>query len=150
MKLKIPPVIVFFLALAMVFGGHYFFAVWSYQFPNQTFISRIFLASGVLVAFSGIIKFRMKGTTVDPLHPDKATALVSTGIYRYTRNPMYLGMALVLLGGIIRVGNVVGISGLLFFVWYLTQFQVKPEEEALLEIFKEEYQSYCAKVRRWI
>ncbi|MEP0986788.1 isoprenylcysteine carboxylmethyltransferase family protein [Ekhidna sp.] len=150
MKLKIPPVIVFFLALAMVFGGHYFFAVWSYQFPNQTFISRIFLAAGVLIAFSGIIKFRMKGTTVDPLHPDKATALVSTGIYRYTRNPMYLGMALVLLGGIIRVGNVVGISGLLFFVWYLTQFQVKPEEEALLEIFKDEYKSYCAKVRRWI
>lgn len=150
MKLKIPPVIVFFIGIAMVFGGHHFFTEWSYQFANQTLLSRIFLAAGVLIAFSGIIKFRMKGTTSNPLHPEKASALVSSGIYRYTRNPMYLGMALVMIGGIIRVGNPVGISGVLFFVWYITQFQIKPEEQALEEIFKEEFQSYCKRVRRWI
>lgn len=150
MKLKIPPVIVFFLALGIIFGSHYVFSEQSHSFLFQTLLSRIFLALGVLIVFSGIIAFRMKGTTVDPLHPEKASSLVKSGIYKYTRNPMYLGMAFVLIGGIIRVGNPIGLLAIIFFIWYITIFQIKPEEEILKEIFKEEYRRYCQKVNRWI
>ena len=150
MKLKIPPVIVFFIALGLIFGAHYLFAEHSYSFSKQILLSRIFLASGVLAAFSGIISFRMKGTTVDPLNPEKASSLVQSGIYKYTRNPMYLGMALVLIGGIVRVGNPLGLLAIVFFIWYMTKFQIKPEEAALKKIFGAEYEEFCNKVRRWV
>lgn len=150
MQLKIPPVVIFFLSIGLVFGGYYVFPELVYKFEYQTLISRIILAIGVLVAFSGIISFRLKGTTVDPTKPNKASSLVTTGVYRYTRNPMYLGMAFILLGGILRIGNPVAIVGLVFFVWYLTQFQIKPEERALQELFGEEYDDFCSRVRRWI
>lgn len=150
MRLKIPPVVVFFLSLGLVFGGYYLFQSQTYKFDYQTLLSRVFLALGVLSAFSGIISFRMKGTTVDPTQPDKASSLVTGGVYRYTRNPMYLGMAFILIGGIIRIGNPLSLIGLVFFVWYLTRFQIKPEEEALIKIFGKEYEDYCRKVRRWL
>ncbi|MEO1253309.1 MAG: isoprenylcysteine carboxylmethyltransferase family protein [Bacteroidota bacterium] len=149
MKLKIPPVVVFFLAFAIMFGGYYLTPELSYSFRYQTILSRIFLASGVFVAFSGIIAFRLSGTTVDPRFPKKATNLVQSGIYKFTRNPMYLGMALVLIGGVIRIGNPVSFAGIIFFIWFLNSFQIKPEEEALLELFGDEYKEYCGKVRRW-
>ncbi len=150
MKLKIPPVVIFFISLGLSFGGYYAFPGLTYSFDYQTLLSRLFLAMGVLTAFSGIIAFRLKGTTVDPTNPDKASRLVTGGIYRYTRNPMYVGMALVLIGGIIRIGSPVSISGIFFFVWYLTAFQIKPEEEALFKLFGKEYEEYCSRVRRWL
>ncbi|WP_420315894.1 methyltransferase family protein [Ekhidna sp.] len=150
MKLKIPPVVIFFLGIGCIFGAHHFWPEYSYQFAYQTLLSRLFLAVGVLIAFSGIITFRMKGTTVDPLHPDKASALVTSGVYRYTRNPMYLGMALVILGGIVRIGNPIGILGVVFFIWYIDRFQILPEEESLTKIFGEEYRQFCEQVRRWV
>lgn len=150
MQLKIPPVVILFISLGLVFAGYYLVPDFTYKFEYQTLISRVFLGLGVLIAFSGIISFRIKGTTVDPTKPNKASSLVTGGIYKYTRNPMYLGMALVLVGGIIRLGNPVALIGLFFFVWYLTRFQIKPEEKALNELFGREYEDFCSKVRRWI
>ncbi|SNT36690.1 Protein-S-isoprenylcysteine O-methyltransferase Ste14 [Ekhidna lutea] len=149
MKLKIPPVIIFFLSLGIMFGVYYLTAEVVYSFQYQTMLSRIFLGIGVLCAFSGIISFRMKGTTVDPLRPEKASSLVTRGIYQYTRNPMYLGMGLVLIGGWIRIGSPIAVIGILFFFWYMTIFQIKPEEASLTKIFGKDYEDYCTKVRRW-
>lgn len=92
----------------------------------------------------------MKRTTVDPLHPEKASSLVTTGIYQYTRNPMYVGMAFVLIGGLIRIGNPLCLAGVLFFIWYLDRFQIRPEEEALKKQFGEEFEQYCERVGRWV
>lgn len=138
------------MALGINFGAHYLFPEYSYGFLYQTLLSRIFLGMGVLALFSGIISFRIKGTTVDPLNPEKASSLVQSGIYKYTRNPMYLGMALVLLGGIVRIGNPIGLLAIMFFIWYITKFQIKPEEAALKKIFGAEYEKFCNKVRRWV
>ncbi len=134
----------------MMFGAHYLMPEWSYSFHSQRLISRIFLTFGVIVAFSGIIHFRMNGTTVDPRNPQKATKLVQNGVYRYTRNPMYLGMVLVLSGGAVRVGNPLSVIGIVFLVWYLTRFQIKPEEDALKNKFGDVYLQYRTKVRRWV
>ena len=84
------------------------------------------------------------------MNPEKATQLVTRGIYQYTRNPMYLGMACVLIGGLIRIGNPLGMPGILFFIGYITRFQIRPEEEVLQKIFGEKYTDYRIKVRRWI
>ena len=149
-KLRIPPVVIFLVSLGMMFGVYYLTPEWNFSFSFQTILSRIFLALGVLVVFSGIIAFRMKKTTVDPLHPEKASTLVISGIYQYTRNPMYLGMAFILIGALIRIANPLTLIGLVFFVWYLDKFQIRSEEESLIKLFGEEYESYCKKVNRWI
>lgn len=150
MQLKIPPVIVFFVSLALLFSSHYFFAQWSYHFPYQVTLSRGMLVAGALVAFSGMLSFRLKGTTISPMNPHKTSQLVRSGVYQYTRNPMYLGMALLLIGGVVRIGNPLGLFGMIIFVWYIDYFQIRPEEKILEKLFGDEYQKYCEDVRRWI
>jgi protein-S-isoprenylcysteine O-methyltransferase Ste14 len=107
-------------------------------------------ASGMLVAFAGIWKFRKAKTTIDPTKPEKASYLVSGGIYRVTRNPMYLGMQLIIIAAIFKFGNYYGFIALPFFILYITQFQIKPEERIIERIFGEEYVLYKKKVRRWL
>ena len=150
MKLKVPPVFVLLISLIIMFGAQNYYPEFSFKFEFQKTISRVILAAGAMLAFGGIFAFRANGTTVDPRHPEKASSLVKTGVYRYTRNPMYLGMASVLFGDVVRFGNPLSLLGVLFFCWFITQFQIKPEEDALEKLFGESYLSYKKKVRRWI
>ncbi|MFL6647317.1 MAG: methyltransferase family protein, partial [Sulfurifustaceae bacterium] len=89
-------------------------------------------------------------TTKDPRHPERATALVTGGIYRITRNPMYLGLALVLVGWGIFLSNVLSLLGVVVFLGYLNRFQIVPEERALEARFGEAYRQYKQTVRRWL
>lgn len=107
-------------------------------------------ATGVLVSLSGIWEFRKAKTTIDPTTPEKASHLVSGGVYRVTRNPMYLGMLFIILAAIFKFGNYYGFIALPFFILYITQFQIKPEERIIKKIFGEEYCQYKKKVRRWL
>jgi protein-S-isoprenylcysteine O-methyltransferase Ste14 len=107
-------------------------------------------AIGVLVALAGVIEFRRARTTVDPLHLDKSTAVVDTGIYRLTRNPMYLGMLLALVAWCVYLANVVTLAGPLAFILYMNRFQIRPEEQALTQRFGAPYRAYLGRVRRWI
>lgn len=150
MKLKVPPLVIFFFSILMVFACHYLFPKWSFVFAYQTIASRFFMLLGVVSGFLGITAFRSKGTTVSPHFPEQASHLIQTSVYNISRNPMYLGMALVLVGGIIRMGNPFAFIAFLFYVWYMTYFQIKPEEEALEKLFGQSYLDYKAKVRRWI
>ena len=113
-------------------------------------VSRIILVIGAYLGFSGVFTFRRKRTTVDPMNPKKATSLVDNGIYSFTRNPMYLGLAFILLAFGIRLGNPLSLFGLIGFLLYMTSFQIKPEESALEELFGEEYSKYKTRVRRWL
>ncbi len=106
--------------------------------------------AGLLIAWSGVITFRRARTTVNPLHPEAATALVAGGIYRYTRNPMYLGMLLVLLGWSVYLARPWALAVLTAFVVYMTRFQIRPEERALERIFGGEFEAYRRTVRRWL
>ena len=118
--------------------------------PHAVIFSRVFLVCGFLSGFSGIVAFRRKGTTIDPKKPQKASHLVREGIYQWTRNPMYLGMLLILIGGAIRTGSPFGILPIFLFIFYMTRFQIIPEEKALKKRFGSVYEDYCRKVRRWI
>jgi protein-S-isoprenylcysteine O-methyltransferase Ste14 len=107
-------------------------------------------ASGILAAFADIWEFRKAKTTIDPTKPKKTSYLVSGGIYRITRNPMYLGMQLIIIAAIFKFGNLYSFISLPAFIFYITQFQIKPEERIIERIFGEEYILYKKKVRRWL
>ena len=89
-------------------------------------------------------------TTVDPTVPEKASTLINQGVYRLTRNPMYVGFACFLIGWAGYLADPLAFLLVPVFIWYLTQFQIKPEEQALSQLFGEEYQHYCQQVRRWL
>ncbi len=105
---------------------------------------------GVIFGILGVIAFRQAKTTADPFKPETASTLVKSGIYRVSRNPMYLGLALLLLAWAIYLGSVWSLLGIVVFVHYMNRFQIIPEEEAMEKLFGQEYRVYKAKVRRWL
>jgi protein-S-isoprenylcysteine O-methyltransferase Ste14 len=102
------------------------------------------------IAIAGIVAFRRARTTVNPLKPDAASALVSGGVYRVTRNPMYLGLLLTLVGWAAWLWNPAALLFLPVFVLYIDRFQIGPEERALLKLFGAEYAAYRGSVRKWV
>jgi len=113
-------------------------------------LSLVVLALGLGTNILAVISFRRASTTVNPTKPEMTTQLVSSGIYSMTRNPMYLGVLLVLLSWAIWLGSVLNFVVLFLFVWYMTIFQIIPEERALKKIFPETFNTYKSRVRRWI
>ncbi len=107
--------------------------------------------AGGAVSLSGLREFARARTTFNPLTPDRASALVTTGIYRFTRNPMYLGMLLVLIGWGLWLGNAAAlVIGPLLAVLSLNALQIRPEERVMQARFGEVYTRYRARVRRWL
>ena len=127
------------------------------QLPSGQLESKIQLPMAILFAVAGIVlvvfsmlAFRRANTTVDPFHPEEASQLVVDGFFGYSRNPMYVSLALVLIGWAVWLGSVYNVAVLVLFVTYITFFQIKPEEEAMRSLFGETYEHYCSRVRRWI
>lgn len=118
--------------------------------PGFQVAGAVVASLGVAVALGGVVEFRRAQTTVDPIHPDKASALVVRGIYRVTRNPMYLGFALLLGGWVLALASLPGIIVTVSFFLYLNHFQIPPEEAALSVRFGEAFDYYKARVRRWL
>jgi protein-S-isoprenylcysteine O-methyltransferase Ste14 len=150
MKLKIPPVVQFLLAAIAMWVIDWQLPQFAFSLAGQHIISSAVFLSGLIIVAIAIAGFRRADTTANPMDPSKANALVVNGLYKVTRNPMYLGMLLGLIGIAVWFGNPLNIGVLVFFVWYMTEFQIKPEEDSLREKFGGEYDAYCKKVRRWI
>jgi protein-S-isoprenylcysteine O-methyltransferase Ste14 len=110
----------------------------------------LFVGSGGLLALAGGWSFHRRGTTVNPLQPETASALVTSGVYRLSRNPMYAGFLLCLCGWGCYLGNAYALLGPVAFVLYMNRFQIIPEERALERIFGAEYDAYHRMVRRWL
>ena len=150
MKLKIPPAVQVALFASLMWIITKLTATKHIDFEYQEIVSWLFFGIGTLVAIIAVYAFKKAKTTVDPTNPNKASKLVIIGIYKISRNPMYLGMFFILLAFATRLGNLYSFSILVLYVWYITTFQIKPEEEALTKLFGEVYINYCKKVRRWI
>lgn len=105
---------------------------------------------GIALALAGVFEFRKAKTTVNPLKPETTSAVVATGIFRFTRNPMYLGMLTVLVGWAVFLANTVSFALLPLFVLYMNRFQIGPEERVLSAHFGAEYTRYMQSVRRWL
>ena len=102
------------------------------------------------LGISAVVSFKKSETTVDPSHPEDASHLVTYGVYRLTRNPMYLALAIMLIAWGFYLGNFYSLIAVLAFILYITKFQIKPEEKVLAAKFGEDYQRYRLRVRRWI
>jgi protein-S-isoprenylcysteine O-methyltransferase Ste14 len=105
---------------------------------------------GQAISVSGMVAFRRARTTINPVKPSAASSLVSSGVYRFTRNPMYVGLLLTLAGWAVYCGNALNCIALPAFAWYITQFQIKPEERVLMSLFGEHFTKYMSQVRRWV
>jgi protein-S-isoprenylcysteine O-methyltransferase Ste14 len=110
----------------------------------------LFVLTGTLVALAGVLCFRRANTTVNPLQPQQTRALVSTGIYRWTRNPMYLGFTACLIGWAIFLASPVALLLVAGFIIYIQELQIKPEERALTVLFGDTFLAYKSRVRRWL
>jgi len=150
LELKIPPLLVVLGFGLSMYGASWLLPKASFTMPRQHVVSLVLVILGLVTVASGVFAFRRKKTTVDPRTPDKASSVVNIGIYRLTRNPMYLGMLLLLIAWALFLANFVAIALLLGFVAYMTQFQIKPEERLLREKFGGEYEEFLTRVRRWI
>lgn len=116
----------------------------------RVLVALLMVSVGAFFCLAGFVSFRRARTTVNPLKPENATALVDTGIYRISRNPMYLGFAFFLLGWAVYLGSFVSWIGVPAFVLYINRFQITPEERALRALFGTEFESYKSRTRCWL
>jgi protein-S-isoprenylcysteine O-methyltransferase Ste14 len=105
---------------------------------------------GVGFSVAGVLAFRRARTTLDPTRPERASALVNSGVYRVTRNPMYVGLACVLVAWAVFLSSAWALLGPVAYVLYVGRFQIAPEERALAKLFGSDYANYQAKVHRWL
>jgi protein-S-isoprenylcysteine O-methyltransferase Ste14 len=105
---------------------------------------------GVAFSVAGVLAFRRARTTLDPTRPEQASSLVNSGVYRVTRNPMYVGLACVLVAWAVFLSSAWALLGPVAYVLYIGRFQIEPEERALATLFGSEYANYQARVRRWL
>lgn len=120
------------------------------ELDSRSLISIIVFIFGVLIVLVGGYQFRKASTTVNPLLPEESSKLVTSGIYKYSRNPMYIGFFLFLLAWAILLGSLVTLLVLPIYVLLITKVQIVPEEVILEEKFQNEYRQYKSNVRRWI
>jgi len=150
LELKIPPPAVALLCAAGMWAIAHYSAPYVLSPVMRWALVAIYAVLGAAFDFAGLLAFRQSKTTINPLHPEKSSTLVSHGIYRVTRNPMYCGMASLLLAWAAYLQSPLSVFGVLVFIGYITQFQIKPEERMLEALFGDEYSRYCARVRRWL
>lgn len=151
MHTKIPPPIVTLIAILLAYlSRDYIFILYLHPFLQST-LPLLFLVAGFIIIFLANKEFKKYETTVNPLKPEMSTTLVTGGVFKYTRNPMYLGLTLILLAACFYFNSFLGIIIYFpLFVCYITIFQILPEEDALKKLYNEEYMKYCSNVRRWI
>jgi protein-S-isoprenylcysteine O-methyltransferase Ste14 len=119
--------------------------------PSGRIAAALALAAlGVAFSVSGALAFARAKTTKNPMKPQAATSLVVAGVYKITRNPMYLGLSLLLLAWAVFLWSAWALLGPIIFVGYISRFQIAPEERVLASLFGSEYSAYKAKVRRWL
>lgn len=149
MKLKLLPPLVMVIFGVFMYLLNRFLPVGDFDFFGRMELSYGLFILGLLVIAIGIGQFVYAKTTTNPINLDKSSQLVTNGIFKFSRNPMYLGMLLLLLGYGLRLGNAFNTLLAAGFVYYMNHFQIKREEAALTELFGKPYLDYCKATRRW-
>jgi protein-S-isoprenylcysteine O-methyltransferase Ste14 len=150
LELRIPPAAVVLAAAFLMW-----LVAWASPSMRLTIPASVALATGMvfmgaLVVLAGIIEFRRARTTVNPMDPHAASTLVVQRVYASTRNPMYLGFAMVLLGWAVFLSHPLSFLIVPCFIAYMNRFQIVPEERALESRFGPEFEVYRSRVRRWL
>ena len=148
MNNKIPPPIVTLSFGLMIYFSRNVFP----DINNIIFyiLSLFFIILGPFILISAVRSFKAEQTTINPININNASSLVISGVFKHSRNPMYLGMVFILLALSFRFNLVGGILFTFIFIMYITKFQIIPEEAAMKSIFGEDFNKYKNKTRRWI
>ncbi|MEM6431181.1 MAG: isoprenylcysteine carboxylmethyltransferase family protein [Deinococcota bacterium] len=152
LKLKLPPLGVWLLAFLLMWGIHQLVPALTLAVPRVITLILVTALIGIAVTFAGLAlaAFQQVGTTINPMNPDASSHLVTSGIYRLSRNPMYVGLLLLLAAWGVYLANVVSFLGLATFIIYMNHFQIAPEEQVLQAKFADEFGAYKQRVRRWL
>lgn len=150
LEAKVPPPAVTAAAAAIMWGISRWAPQLAMPWGVRLGLAVAILLVGLAIGAAGVLSFRRARTTLDPTRPQAASSLVRTGIYRVTRNPMYVGLLFVLGAWAVFLSSAWALLGVAGFVLYMTRFQIAPEERALSKRFGSEYASYKASVRRWL
>jgi len=150
LELKVPPVLLVALLAGAGYGLAHALPGLAFDFTGRRMLALVLALAGSAIVLAGVAAFARHRTTVNPHRPENSSAVVSSGIYRFTRNPMYLGMLLGLVGWTLFLANAAGALALPLFVLWMNRFQIGPEERILSARFGAAYANYRAKVRRWL
>lgn len=150
LELRIPPVAVVLVAATLMWGAAWLVPSLRWPFTGHVAASLLALVAGVLISAAGVMQFRRARTTVNPMTPGASSALVVSGVYRWTRNPMYLGFLIALAAWALFLANPLSAAVLPLFALYMNRFQIAPEERALQARFGQQFESYRRSVRRWL
>lgn len=148
MSNKIPPPVITLIGALLIYYSSLFFP--DLTLPAFNALPILSLVSGIAVIVSAIKSFKDYKTTINPLKPETASSLVTSGVFKYTRNPMYLGLLLILIYLSLIFNVVGGCLVSLGFIIYITKFQIIPEEVAMEKLFGNQFLEYKQQVRRWI
>ena len=122
----------------------------AFDVPGRVAVAIAFAVAGAVVALAGVAAFRRASTTVNPIRPEAVSSLVTSGVYRITRNPMYLGFLLALIGWAVWLAHPLSLLVVPLFVIYMNRFQIVPEERVLRARFETAFDSYSGGTRRWL
>ncbi len=149
-KPVIPPPVIGLAAGALMWAIARKAGLPALDFPGRVPAAAALAGAGLLIDLVSVAAFIRARTTVNPLAPERANALVVSGLYRFSRNPMYLGMLMILLGWAAYLAQPLTLLPVALFVFLIEVWQIRPEERALEEKFGDDYRAYMRRVRRWI
>lgn len=150
LELKVPPLLLVAITAFAMWLSAVALPGLSSSHAYRVPVAVVILLAGLAIAVLGVLSFRSARTTVNPLNPASTSSLVTTGVYRWTRNPMYLGFLLMLIAWGVWLSHVTAVAWVVLFAWYLQRFQIVPEERILKSMFGEKFDEYARKVRRWL
>ncbi len=150
LETRIPPPVIALAFATLIWWMSSYLPKIEIEFIPKVVTVGLLLAIGAFFDFYGLFTFLRAKTTINPMKPHKSSALVNTGIYKITRNPMYVGLVFFLSGWCIYLNSPAAIIGVAGFMFYIQIFQILPEERILINLFGEEYIEYQSRVRRWL
>lgn len=150
LKLKVPPVAVAILTAAIMKLLETWFSGAGFVSQHHSTLALLIFLMGTIIGVAAVIEFLRKSTSLNPHKPQNASTLVNKGVYKFSRNPMYLALLLLLISWAFYLANFVAFLMLPVFVWYMNEFQIKPEEDSMREKFGAGFESYERRIRRWI
>lgn len=150
LELKVPPPIVALVLALLMWLTPAVAGFVQISYPARVIFAVVLVGVGQSISIAGMVALRRAKTTMHPIKASLASSLVVRGVYRYTRNPMYVGLLLTLLAWAEFLANPFAAPWVVVYVLYITRFQIIPEEHLLASLFGAEYEAYKGRVPRWL
>ncbi|MDG4867209.1 isoprenylcysteine carboxylmethyltransferase family protein [Guyparkeria sp. 1SP6A2] len=146
----IPPPVALLISIVLAYALSIWWPIADVTFPGHTWAGSLLIAAGLGLMLAAAWALWCAQTTINPIHPERSRHLVTSGIYCFTRNPIYLGDALILAGVVFWLGNVFSLLAVAAFVVFIDRIQIAAEEKALQRLFGNGYANYRARTHRWL